>query len=335
MEDHAKNGQETRAAVQRLYADALLSVLSFLPLRDAAAAARTCRQWLSHAVKEPSRNFTLLLGGRGGRGMSMLMALFVPPLLSPRSDALARCSATRQHVTACRVMGLELNEHQLWAPLLASLGRFARLERLHLQLPQSLPLTGLSTDEELAQDLAPLLQLGKLHTLELDCLVLTTPQQLPQSLRHLKVTAPSPVPQHAQHLADAIGQLSSLEHLELTQHRLTQQSSAAGAECEHARWESWLQLAHLHTVRLSHSHSRGCEPLVKNPDSYRALLSDAQIDALRGLPSLTYLHLGALGVVPSVGLLERLCRLPHALRLCEIVLRLASSGGCKPSLAVR
>jgi len=246
-----------RGAAQRLYADVVASVLSFLPLRDAAAAALTCRQWLGHAAKEPSRSLALHI-----LWDSRLLALLAPGGHNgspPRASSVPGGTALRRHVASCRTgfPPYRAKDEQIQAlqptvpPLLAGLSRFSQLQRLFLQLPQ-IPHTGSdgSVQPPLAYDLSPLLALEQLRTLELGGLEFTIPQRLPPSLRHLRVEVRSPVPLHAQHLADAIGQLPLLEHLELRQQQLLCPCDAQGAEHSHPRWDEWLQLAHLHTVLL-------------------------------------------------------------------------------------
>jgi len=173
---------------------------------------------------------------------------------------------------------------------------------------------------QLAYDLSPLLALEKLRTLELAGVAFAAPQLLPPSLRHLKVFASSTVPLHAQHLADAISHLPLLEHLELTQQQLWEPSGAQGAENERPRWDAWLQLVRLHTVHLDWSDSI-CPPdgheQLADPNSYAALICDAQIDVLRGLPALTHLDTGSMGFAHSTDFLGRLCRAPHSLQLRE------------------
>jgi len=196
---------------QCLYADALVSVLSFLPLRDVAAAARSCRHWCSHAAKEPSRGLSLDIQ----RGRPLLSALLEPfDARSPRDStlaerpALAQHSAIGQHVTTCDVLLLgllfgangdsegELRRQQLTvAPLLRALGRFPELQRLTVQPPQ-VPHTESDGRVQfpLTYDLSPLLALEKLHTMELEGVAFTAPQRLPPSLRHLKFGLLSPPP---------------------------------------------------------------------------------------------------------------------------------------------
>jgi hypothetical protein len=149
----------------------------------------------------------------------------------------------------------------------------------------------------MTHDLAPLLQLHKLCRLEIFGVVLARPQQLPHTLRHLRIYASSFVPLClcAQHLADAISQLPFLEWLELTQSPLYKPHGALEPEHSHPRWESWLQLSHLHTVRLDWIRCvhppLGHEMLAADPHSCHALLSDAQIGVLRRLPALTDLSM--------------------------------------------
>jgi len=129
------------------------------------------------------------------------------------------------------------------------------------------------------------------------------------------------VPLHAQHLTDAIGQLPLLEHLELRQHLLWKPRGAQGAEHEHPRWDSWLQLSHLHTVQLEWIPSWP-------PPAYELLaadywschlvsISDAQIDVLRGLPALIRLRV-ATGRHTDMAVIRHLCRLPHTLQLRDL-----------------
>jgi len=163
----------------------------------------------------------------------------------------------------------------------------------------------------------------RLRTLRVEGLALAAPQRLPPSLRYLRVSTPSFVPLHAQHLADAIGQLPLLEHLDLRQQQLWRPQGAQGAEHSHPRWGSWLQLAHLHTVRLEWINSWARPPsdyelLVPNPRSYRTLLSDEQVDVLRKLPSLTRLDVSSAGLAERTDFLGHLCREPPALQLREL-----------------
>jgi len=231
-----------KGVAQRLYADALQSVLSFLPLHDTASAAAACRQWLNHAAKSSPRGLSLDIHKNS--------RLLAPPAASstPRISSLAECSALCQHFAVCRVriLGGEDESRVLQprvVPLLSVLSRFTQLERLLLQLPQISPTAGNGSFQlQLAYDLSPLLALEKLRTLELAGVAFAAPQLLPPSLRHLKVFASSTVPLHAQHLADAISHLPLLEHLELTQQQLWEPSGAQGAENERPRWDAWLQL---------------------------------------------------------------------------------------------
>jgi len=240
-----------KGVAQRLYADALQSVLSFLPLHDTASAAAACRQWLNHAAKSSPRGLSLDIHKNS--------RLLAPPAASstPRISSLAECSALCQHFAVCRVriLGGEDESRVLQprvVPLLSVLSRFTQLERLLLQLPQISPTAGNGSAQlPLVHDLSPLLPLPQLHTLELGGVLFTAPQSLPPSLRHLKVFASSTVPLHAQHLADAIGQLPLLEWLVLLQPKLLRPYNAQGAEHECPRWKSWLQLARLHTVQLN------------------------------------------------------------------------------------
>jgi len=242
---------------QQLYADVLVSVLSFLPLHDAAAAATTCRQWLSHAAKEPSRGLSLHAGPRS----SFLATLCSAPLL-PTFGSVSS-SVLHWHVTAARINEVTADyflfsnqQHALALRpnvpvLLQSLGRFKQLQQLSLRLPGLRPATvDGAVQLPLAHDLAPLLQLQKLHTLALSRVHFWTPQLLPPLLRFLSLGAESHMLLHEQHLADAIGQLPQLEHLNLMHHRQYTPQNAGGPELNFPRWESWQQLSHLHTVHL-------------------------------------------------------------------------------------
>lgn len=180
---------------QRLYADALLGVFSFLPLCDVVAAAAACRLWLGHARKEPSRRLFLdqLLMKPGGTA----------PFRRSTSDATGlghHITAFSEIVPMADILGhYSVGENAMQALLLA-LPFFSNLERLHLQL---MYWTSACDGAALRPfDLSPLLQLRKLHTLNVVGLTMAEPQLLPPTLRFLKASC-CYVPLYAQHLADA------------------------------------------------------------------------------------------------------------------------------------